>query len=123
MALKALTRFRPQEKPEPGAVQLRALLTVAVWPEGDKWLSECLELGVGSFGSNPDEAMEEAIDAIGAYLNTLEELGERERVFAEKSIPTYVIAPAEFHLPHVPRALAERKAIQFRPFEAPIVFA
>jgi len=92
-------------------------LTIAVWREDDAWLSECLELGIGSFGESPDEAATQAMDAVCSYLNTLEELGERPRVFAERSIVTYFGEPAEFHLAQMTRELAQRDALQLRPFE------
>jgi len=119
----ALGRLGLRSQPHPPAT-LHALLTIALWPEGDRWLSECIELGVGSFGATPNEAYEEGVDAICSYLNTLEQLGERERVFAEKSVTTYIDKPAELHLAHVPRAIADRPEMQLRPYETPpLVFA
>jgi len=92
-------------------------LTIAVWFEDDAWLSECVELGIGSFGESPDEAAAQAMDAVCSYLNTLEELKERPRVFAEKSIATYFGDPADFTLAKMTRELAKRDRIQLRPFE------
>jgi len=66
----------------PSTHQLTIAVTIALWKEGRHWLSECLEFGVGSFGATPEEATEQAIDALTSYLNTLDERGERERVFA-----------------------------------------
>jgi hypothetical protein len=103
--------------------QLIVPLTIAVWREDGQWLSECLELGIGTFGSTPDDAASEAVDAVYSYLNTLEKLGERERVFAEKSISTYVGVPAEVHLPHLSRSVMARESIQVRPYEFPISLA
>ncbi|MHB8399943.1 MAG: hypothetical protein ACYDCI_13600 [Candidatus Limnocylindrales bacterium] len=98
-------------------------LTIAVWFENERWLSECLELGVGTFGADPQDAADQAMDAVFSYLNTLEELGERERVFAEKSIAVYTSHPAEVHVPHLSREIVERDQIQIRPFEFPMGFA
>jgi len=107
----------------PRTHKLTIAVTVALWQEGDHWLSECLEFGVGNFGSTPDEAAEQAIDALGSYLNTLEELGERERVFAERSIVPYVTEPAEFSLAKLPIELAKRTGLQIRARELPVTFA
>jgi len=95
-------------------------VTVALWREGDAWISQVLELDVASFGPDPDEAVDQAIDALCAYLNTLEELGERSRVFAEHSIATYVSPPAEVSVPDVPRELTQRAEFQLRTREVPV---
>lgn len=124
MALPMISRrLQGVRRAVAGQRQLIVPLTIAVWREDDQWLSECLELGLGTFGSTPDEAASEAMDAVCSYLNTLEELGERERVFAEKSIPTYDGAPAEVHLPGLSRSVMDRESIQVRPYECPISVA
>jgi hypothetical protein len=119
MTLRALRPAHARQTTEKGT-GLFVPLTVALWPEEGKWLSECIEFGIGSFGETPDEAAEEAVDAVCSYLNTIEALGERERVFAEKSITMYLGVPAEVHLPALRRDLAERADLQLRPFEVPI---
>ena len=121
-ALRTVRRARTRRSAgQVGETTLFVPLSIAIWHEEGKWLSECIELGIGSFGDNPDDAAEEAMDAVTSYLNTLEELGERDRVFAEKSILTYMAIPAEVPMPALPRALAERDGLQIRPFEVPIV--
>lgn len=124
MALPTISRrLRGASRSKAEPRQFIVPLTIAVWREDDQWLSECLELGIGTFGSTPDDAANEAMDAVCSYLSTLEELGERERVFAEKSISTYVGEPAEVHLPHLSRSVMDREAIQVRPYEVPISVA
>ena len=61
-------------------------LTLEVVAEGKHFVSRCLELGTASFGDTIDEAFHNVTEATAEYLNTLERLGERERVFAEKGI-------------------------------------
>lgn len=95
-------------------------LTLAVWPEGDEWVSQCIELDIASSGPTADEAADECMDAVCSYLNTLEELGERERVFAERAIPVYEVAPARVRLPDIPRDLASRPHVQLRAIEIPM---
>ena len=60
-------------------------LTLEVVAEGKHFVSRCLELGTASFGDSIDEAFDNVSDATVEYLNTIERLGERERVFAEKA--------------------------------------
>ncbi len=95
-------------------------LTVAIWSEGDLWVARVLELEIASQGDTEKEALEEAMDAACAYLNTLEELGERELVFAERSIAAYESAPATIRPALVPAALAGLPSFQLRPLNVPI---
>ncbi|MDO8484759.1 MAG: hypothetical protein Q7S35_07410 [Candidatus Limnocylindrales bacterium] len=111
---------RAPGKRRKGSTISTVLLTIAIWREAEHWLSECVELGIRSFGSDPEDAAEQAMDAVCSYLNTLEEIGERERVFAEKSIGVYTGAPAEVHLAHLSREMVARDGLQIRPFEAPL---
>ncbi len=123
VAVHALSRRLRPSRAAVGETILFVPLTIAVWLENERWLSECLELGVGTFGADPQDAADQAMDAVCSYLNTLEELGERERVFAEKSIAVYTSPPAEVHVPHLSREIVERDQIQIRPFEFPMAFA
>ena len=54
--------------------------------EGKQYSSWCPELDIASCGDSPEEAVTNLGDAIELYLHTLEEEGERERVFKERSI-------------------------------------
>ncbi len=110
-------RHRPRR---PGDPTLYAQLTIAVWPEGDQWVSQCLELDIASSGPDPDTATLEAGDAVSSYVNTLEELGERERVFAERSIAVYSTPPAMWRPSDVPREIAGRDRLQVRPASVPV---
>jgi len=89
-------------------------LTVAVWPEGEQWVAQCLEFDIASQGHDADEAAGEVMDAVCSYLNTLEELGEREKVFAERSIAIFETTPASLPLHQLPREVAERANLQVR---------
>ncbi|MGH2584193.1 MAG: type II toxin-antitoxin system HicB family antitoxin [Dehalococcoidia bacterium] len=62
------------------------LLTFKVHEEDGQYVSECDELGVASCGDTIQEAFDAIEDAVTSYLETLEEEGERERVFAERGI-------------------------------------
>ena len=62
------------------------VLTGLVEREGDQFVSYCRELGSSSCGDTIDEALHNLGDAIEVHLNALEETGELERVFRERSI-------------------------------------
>lgn len=104
----------------PDAPHLYVSLTIAAWPEDGRWVSQCIELDIASVGDTPDEAVEQAKDAVCSYLNTLEDLGEREAVFGARSVATYATPPAEVMSPPIPRDLADREQFQMRPFQFPV---
>ena len=54
--------------------------------EGRRWAAYCEELGTATFGRSIPEAKKKIQEAVLLHLNTLEEVGERERFFREHSI-------------------------------------
>lgn len=54
--------------------------------ETGQYVARCEELEVSTFGPTIEEAFAELNDAVVLYLNTLEEVGERERTFQERGI-------------------------------------
>jgi len=68
------------------AIQGYITLTFEVFPEGKKFVSRCRELGVTSCGGDVSAAFENLKDAVTTYVNAIDELGDRERIFAEKGI-------------------------------------
>ena len=74
------------------------ILTFMVQPEGAYWVSECLELGTSSFGSDEDESLDNLFDATEVYLNTLDELGEAHRVLDEKGVKVFPYQPANLEV-------------------------
>lgn len=62
------------------------LLTFKVHEEDGHYVSECDEFEVSSCGETIEEAFDALEDAVILYLTTLEEEGERERVFTERKI-------------------------------------
>lgn len=73
-------------------------LTFVAHREGEYFVSECRELGTSSFGSDPDEAFDNLLDATKVYLNTLEDLGEAHRVLEQKGVRIYEYEPANFEV-------------------------
>ncbi len=61
-------------------------LTFNFKKEGKKWTAYCEELGTATYANRIEEAKERIIEAVLLHLNTLEELGERERFFKENKI-------------------------------------
>ena len=59
-------------------------LTLRAHRERDQFVSECVELGLSSCGDTLDEAFRSIIEATELYLETLEDLGETERVLHER---------------------------------------
>ena len=59
---------------------------VVVTKEGNQYSSWSPEFDIASCGDSPEEAVKNFGDALELYLNTLEEEGERQRVFEERGI-------------------------------------
>lgn len=68
-------------------------LTLEAYREGKSFVSRCRELDVASCGDTADEAMEAVREATTDYLNAIEVLGERHRIFAEKGIVVHKSRP------------------------------
>ena len=62
------------------------LVTEVVEKEGDQYVSICPELGTASCGDSIEEALANLREAVELYLNAIEDVGERERVFRERGI-------------------------------------
>lgn len=69
------------------------VLTYEFGMEGKRWTAYCKELGTATFGRSLKEAEERLREAVCLHLNTLEDLGERERFFKEHNIKFYEVRP------------------------------
>jgi predicted RNase H-like HicB family nuclease len=90
-------------------------VTLEVAKEGRHFVSRCRELGTASSGDSFDDALENIKDATIQYLNAIEQLGERPRIFRARGIrvnkkrPTklirreYSLSPGAFVGPYVTR--------------------
>jgi predicted RNase H-like HicB family nuclease len=50
-------------------------LTAVIWKEGRRYVSKCPELGVASFGRNPESARAALAEAVELYLSNARKLG------------------------------------------------
>lgn len=62
------------------------VLTFKFHKLGKRWTAQCEELGTATFGRSLYEAGKKLREAVLLHLNTLEEVGERERFFQEHGI-------------------------------------
>jgi predicted RNase H-like HicB family nuclease len=62
------------------------VLTLEFHKEGKKWVAYCKELGTATFGYTLNDAEEKLKEAISLHLNTLEDVGEREKFFKKHNI-------------------------------------
>lgn len=60
-----------------------------------RWTAYCEELGTATFGRSLPEAEKRLKEAVFLHLNTLEEVGERERFFKEHNIEFHSTKPKE----------------------------
>ena len=69
------------------------VLTNVFHKEGRKWVAICKELGTATFGHSLTKAEERLQEAVVCHLNTLEDVGERERFFEKHKIRFHHIKP------------------------------
>lgn len=96
------------------------ILTVQFRKEGRRWTARCLELGTATFGRSLEEAKSRMEEAILLHLNTLEDVGGRERFFAEHKIRVYSHRP-RFQKTRVNVPLDEQTFVQTRIQPLPVV--
>lgn len=63
--------------------------------EDRRWVAYCEELGTATFGRSIPEAERKLKEAILIHLDTLEDVGERERFFKEHSIKLHRTRPTK----------------------------
>jgi predicted RNase H-like HicB family nuclease len=71
------------------------VLTLKFQKQGRRWTALCEELGTATFGRSLPEADQRLKEAILLHLNTLEDVGERERFFKEHNIQIHSDKPRE----------------------------
>jgi len=62
------------------------VLTLEFHKEGKKWVAHCKELGTATYGYTLNDAEEKLKEAVSLHLNTLEDVGEREKFFKKHNI-------------------------------------
>lgn len=73
---------------------IRVTHVVEEAPEGG-FVSFCPELGSASQGESVGEALNNLRDATYPYLNTIEQLRHRKRLFQERGITVYPVTPRD----------------------------
>ena len=71
------------------------MLTLRFQKQGRRWTALCEELGTATFGRSLPEADQRLKEAILLHLNTLEDVGERERFFKDNHIEIYPSKPKD----------------------------
>jgi len=65
------------------------ILTNIFIEEDNGYVVRCSELGISTQGDTFEEAKENIKDAINVFLNNMESLGLRDKIFREKNIKVY----------------------------------
>lgn len=74
------------------------ILTLEFRQEGPYWLGRCRELSTSTYAKRFSQVRKELAEMVELHLNTLEQVGERERFFKEHNIRFYTdqeLAPKE----------------------------
>ena len=74
------------------------VLTYKYGQEGTRWTGYCEELGTATFGRSLPEAERRLEEAVELHLNTLEDVGERERFLNEQGVTFYSTKPCEVNV-------------------------
>ena len=67
-------------------------LTARIWPEGDGFVAECIELRVVSQGDSQAQALENLREATAGFLECADATEIRERVHVGVEIRTFDVA-------------------------------
>ena len=73
---------------------VRLSLLIEESPDGG-FVSYCPELRIASQGESEGEALNNLRDATDTFLNTIESLGDRERIFEELGLEVYLAEPRD----------------------------
>lgn len=71
------------------------VLTFRFEEEDGRWTAYCDELGTATFGRSLPEAERKLNEAVLLHLQTLEEVGEREKFFSEHKIKCHLNKPKD----------------------------
>lgn len=80
---------------KPGVELYHVQLTLRAWLDDDEYVAVCDDLGVASQGGSRGEAIDNVTEAAILYLNTIEQNGQRRRIFDERGISAERGLPAE----------------------------
>jgi predicted RNase H-like HicB family nuclease len=71
------------------------ILTLKFKRENKRWTACCEELGTATYGRSLPEADKRLKEAVKLHIQTLEDVGERQRFFKENGIKFYTARPTE----------------------------
>lgn len=71
------------------------VLTLKFQKQGKRWTAYCDELGTATFGRSLPEADQRLKEAVLLHINTLDDVGERDRFFREHNIVLHREKPQE----------------------------
>ena len=87
-------------------------LTLEFHKERRRWVGFCRELGTSTYSRSLPETEKQLIEAVCLHLNTLEDVGERERFFKEHGIKFHSVKPRK---ETIVVSLSEKSNIYIRP--------
>ncbi len=68
-------------------------LTFQFQKEGHRWVGICKQLGTSTYSSSLPEVEKQLGEAVSLHLNTLEDVGQRDRFFKEHGIVVHSSRP------------------------------
>jgi len=89
------------------------LLTVAVYPEGDQWVSEVMDFELASCGDTVEHAYAMIREAVELLFDTT--AAEVREILAERGVAVWKGIPNEYPLAPLRHGLAEEPGLIVRP--------
>lgn len=89
------------------------LLTIAIYPEGNQWVSEVMDFELASCGDSAEQAYAMIEDAIAGLFDTDED--ELREILAERHVMVWGTVPPDYPLAPLRHGLAEEPGVIVRP--------
>lgn len=80
------TEWSGRRRPDASKIIGTIVLPIKIVLEDKVYVGYCPTFDVSSFGSTIEEALDSTLEAVEVYLEAIDDVNERERVFAEKGV-------------------------------------
>lgn len=79
------TSWEARKRPE-GAVLGTIVVFIRIVEDDGVFVGHCAPFGVSSFGDSVEAARDATLEAVEVYLEAIDEVGERDKVFADLGV-------------------------------------
>lgn len=95
------TEWHGRSRPN-GTITGTIFVSIRIVREDEGFVGHCDTFDVSSFGRSIEEALDATLEAVEVYLEAIDDVGDRARVFAERGVILFPgEPPADFEPPKV----------------------